>query len=110
MNRCLWPGTSQKMIEYHDTEWGVPLHNDAKLFEFLVLDAFQAGLSWSAVLNKRANIALDSRKAKRNSLFICSASSSDAMYIIFVCSRCIVINNMCNIGNIKSPRCNIRCN
>ena len=43
------------MIEYHDTEWGVPVHDDRKLFEFLVLDAFQAGLSWSIVLRKREN-------------------------------------------------------
>jgi len=43
------------MIEYHDTEWGVPLHNDRKLFEFLVLDAAQAGLSWRTVLLKREN-------------------------------------------------------
>ena len=42
------------MLAYHDTEWGVPLHDDRKLFEFLVLDAFQAGLSWSTVLHKRA--------------------------------------------------------
>jgi len=43
------------MTAYHDEEWGVPLHDDRKLFEFLVLDAFQAGLSWSTILNKRAN-------------------------------------------------------
>jgi DNA-3-methyladenine glycosylase I len=43
------------MVEYHDTEWGAPLHNDQKLFEFLVLDAFQAGLSWSTILHKREN-------------------------------------------------------
>jgi len=41
------------MIRYHDTEWGVPLHDDRRLFEFLVLDAFQAGLSWAIVLKKR---------------------------------------------------------
>jgi DNA-3-methyladenine glycosylase I len=41
------------MVEYHDTEWGVPVHDDSKLFEFLVLDAFQAGLSWAIVLHKR---------------------------------------------------------
>lgn len=41
------------MREYHDTEWGVPVHDDRKLFEFLVLDAFQAGLSWAIILNKR---------------------------------------------------------
>lgn len=53
--RCAWPGDSELMIEYHDTEWGVPIHDDRKLFEFLVLDAFQAGLSWSTILNKREN-------------------------------------------------------
>jgi len=43
------------MIAYHDTEWGVPLHDDRKLFEFLMLDAFQAGVSWAIVLHKREN-------------------------------------------------------
>jgi len=43
------------MIAYHDTEWGTPLHDDRKLFEFLVLDAFQAGLSWSIILREREN-------------------------------------------------------
>lgn len=55
MKRCAWPGNNELMIEYHDKEWGVPLHDDRKLFEFLVLDAFQAGLSWSTILNKRKN-------------------------------------------------------
>ncbi len=43
------------MIEYHDNEWGVPLHDDRKLFEFIILDAFQAGLSWNTIINKRKN-------------------------------------------------------
>ena len=51
--RCPWPGDNPLMIEYHDLEWGVPLHNDRKIFEFMVLDAFQAGLSWAIVLKKR---------------------------------------------------------
>lgn len=55
MNRCLWPGTDPRMVHYHDTEWGVPLYDDLKLFEFMVLDGFQAGLSWSTVLKKRAS-------------------------------------------------------
>ena len=50
---CPWPGDSELMKRYHDAEWGTPLHNDTKLFEFLVLDAFQAGLSWAIILNKR---------------------------------------------------------
>jgi len=53
--RCPWPANNPLMIEYHDTEWGVPVHGDRKLFEFLVLDAFQAGLSWSTILKKREN-------------------------------------------------------
>jgi len=44
-------------MAYHDTEWGVPVHDDSLLFEYLVLDAFQAGLSWSTILNKRENFA-----------------------------------------------------
>jgi len=55
VKRCEWPGADELMLEYHDTEWGVPVHDDRKLFEFLVLDAFQAGLSWQIVLRKREN-------------------------------------------------------
>ncbi len=51
--RCDWSKANDVMIAYHDTEWGVPVHDDRKLFEFMVLDAFQAGLSWAIVLNKR---------------------------------------------------------
>lgn len=53
--RCPWPSDDPLMLKYHDTEWGVPLYDDRKLFEFLVLDAFQAGLSWSIILKKRKN-------------------------------------------------------
>jgi DNA-3-methyladenine glycosylase I len=53
--RCAWPMGHPLMVAYHDTEWGVPLHDDRKLFEFLVLDAAQAGLSWRTVLLKREN-------------------------------------------------------
>lgn len=54
--RCSWPGTkSEIMITYHDEEWGVPVHDDQKWFEFIVLDGFQAGLSWSTIMNKREN-------------------------------------------------------
>jgi DNA-3-methyladenine glycosylase I len=52
-NRCAWPGEDPLMLEYHDREWGVPVHDDRKHFEFLVLEAAQAGLSWSIVLKKR---------------------------------------------------------
>ncbi len=52
---CEWPSNDPLMIKYHDEEWGTPLHDDRKLFEFLVLDAFQAGLSWKTILYKREN-------------------------------------------------------
>lgn len=51
--RCAWPGADPLMINYHDKEWGVPLHDDRRLFEFMVLDAAQAGLSWKTILYKR---------------------------------------------------------
>jgi DNA-3-methyladenine glycosylase I len=51
--RCAWSGTDQLMIRYHDEEWGVPVYDDRKLFEFLVLESAQAGLSWKTILHKR---------------------------------------------------------
>jgi DNA-3-methyladenine glycosylase I len=55
MSECCWGKVSDFMERYHNEEWGVPLHDDYKHFEFLVLDAFQAGLSWEIVLKKRDN-------------------------------------------------------
>lgn len=62
MNRCEWPGSDDLMIKYHDEEWGVPVQDDQKWFEFIVLDTFQAGLSWKIVLHKREGF----RKAFKN--------------------------------------------
>lgn len=53
--RCGWSTSNELMMQYHDKEWGVPLHDEQKLFEFFVLEGFQAGLSWQIVLNKREN-------------------------------------------------------
>ena len=53
--RCWWPGNDPLYIAYHDREWGVPLHDDQLLFEFLTLEGVQAGLSWITVLKKRDN-------------------------------------------------------
>ena len=55
LTRCPWPKSSLLMIQYHDQEWGSPLHNDRRLFEYIVLDGMQAGLSWQTVINKREN-------------------------------------------------------
>ena len=54
MNRCEW-AANELMIPYHDEEWGVPLHDDRLLFEFLILEGVQAGLSWNTILQKRQN-------------------------------------------------------
>jgi DNA-3-methyladenine glycosylase I len=53
IERCPWPGDDDLMIRYHDEEWGVPVHDDRKHFEFLILDAAQAGLSWKTILYRR---------------------------------------------------------
>ena len=67
--RCGWAGGSAFMIAYHDEEWGVPLHDERGLFEFLILEGAQAGLNWSTILHKRptyreAYAGFDPRKAK----------------------------------------------
>src|SRR5438132_7582884 len=54
MPRCSW-AASEPNVTYHDEEWGVPVHDDRRLFEFLILEGAQAGLSWSTILNKRDN-------------------------------------------------------
>ena len=53
VNRCAWAGSDPRYIAYHDLEWGVPVHDERTLFEFLILEGAQAGLSWSTILNKR---------------------------------------------------------
>lgn len=60
--RCAWAGGSALMTAYHDREWGTPVHNDRRLFEFLILEGMQAGLSWETILKKRTNF----RKAFHN--------------------------------------------
>ena len=67
VKRCEWAGTSDLEIQYHDKEWGTPLHDDQGLFEFLLLEGAQAGLSWSIILRKRENYrrAFDSFDAER---------------------------------------------
>jgi DNA-3-methyladenine glycosylase I len=70
IKRCAWAESSPLMTRYHDTEWGVPVHDDRLLFELLTLEGAQAGLSWSTVLNKRLNYRtafanFDARKVAR---------------------------------------------
>jgi DNA-3-methyladenine glycosylase I len=58
VNRCAWTGTDPLFVAYHDQEWGVPTFDDRTLFEFLILEGAQAGLSWSTILRKRENYRL----------------------------------------------------
>ena len=53
LTRCTWCGADPLYVRYHDTEWGVPVHDDRRLFEFLILEGAQAGLSWITILRKR---------------------------------------------------------
>ncbi len=55
MNKCEWAGNDPLYQDYHDKEWGVPIYEDQKIFEFLILETFQAGLSWITILRKRDN-------------------------------------------------------
>ena len=65
--RCGWCGTDPLYVKYHDTEWGVPVKDDKTMFEFLLLETFQAGLSWITILRKRENFrkALDNFDYKK---------------------------------------------
>lgn len=69
--RCTWCLSTSNLVNYHDKEWGDPVHDDRKLFEFMILDAFQAGLSWSTILNKRENFrkAFDNFEASKISRY-----------------------------------------
>jgi len=77
VTRCLWAETDI-MIAYHDNEWGVPVHDDRLLFEFLILEGAQAGLSWSTILNKRQNYrrAFDNFDARKVALYDSRKSKS----------------------------------
>lgn len=85
--RCDW-AKEQIEIDYHDNEWGVPLHNDRKLFEFLVLEGMQAGLSWRIILNKRPEFrkAFDNFKVER-------IANYDIVKINELCSNPFIIRN-----------------
>lgn len=67
LKRCPWVNDNPLMMEYHDKEWGFPVREDKKLFEYLILDAFQAGLSWNTIINKRENFrkAFDNFNAEK---------------------------------------------
>ncbi len=87
--RCDWGITSPLYIDYHDNEWGVPLHDDRKLFEFLILEGAQAGLSWETVLKKRHNYRkafdnFDPRKISKSILSGMTIKLFLSLYLFFL--------------------------
>ena len=88
--RCSWCENDPLYTEYHDTEWGVPVFDDEKLFEFLVLETFQAGLSWITILRKRENfrVAFDDFNYKK------IANYSEANYEVLLQNAGIIRNKL----------------
>jgi DNA-3-methyladenine glycosylase I len=101
LSRCPWCLASDAYIRYHDKEWGVPVHDDRMLFELLILEGAQAGLSWSTILNKRENYraAFDNFDARR------IARYGDARTAALLADAGIVRNRLkiaAAIGNAKA--------
>ena len=89
--RCPWSGTTNElMIKYHDEEWGRPVHDDQLLYEFLILEGAQAGLSWSTVLNKRENF----RKAFDNFDYKKIARYDEQKIVILLQNEGIIRNKL----------------
>lgn len=101
MIRCEWTKNDSLMNSYHDLEWGVPLYDDIKLFEFLVLDTFQAGLSWKTILYKRENF----RKAFDNFDYTKIAKYDDKKILELHANKEIIRNKLkinATISNSKA--------
>ncbi|MFX0204352.1 MAG: DNA-3-methyladenine glycosylase I [Candidatus Hodarchaeota archaeon] len=88
--RCAWAGSDPLMVEYHDKEWGTPVHNDQELFEFLILEGAQAGLSWATILNRREGY----RKAFANFDVQKVAAFTDAEFEILITNPAIIRNRL----------------
>jgi len=88
--RCLWVTEDPLYIEYHDKEWGVPVYDDAVLFEFLILETFQAGLSWITILKKRENfrVAFDNFNYHKIALY------NEAKYTSLLENKGIIRNKL----------------
>ena len=100
MNRCGWCGNDPLYIKYHDEEWGVPIHEDRKHFEFLVLESAQAGLSWITILRKRENY----RKAYDDFDFIKVAQYDDEKINELIQNEGIVRNRLKIAASINNAK------
>ena len=98
--RCAWAGTDPLYVAYHDQEWGVPLHDDRLLFEFLILDGMQAGLSWAIILKKRDNF----RRAFDNFDPSLIAAYGDAKVAALLADPGIVRNRLKVAATIQNAR------
>ena len=98
--RCPWPANDALMIAYHDEEWGTPVHDDQKWFEFLLLDAFQAGLSWKTILHRREGF----RKAFDNFDYLKIAAYTEADYERLLNDASIIRNRAKIRGTIKNAQ------
>lgn len=99
--RCSWAVVTPLMLAYHDEEWGVPCHDDVALFERFVLETFQAGLSWSTILNKRANF----RRAFQRWDVERIAAYGDTDVARLMSDASIVRNRRKIEGTIRNARC-----
>jgi len=98
--RCPWPGEIPDYVAYHDQEWGVPEHDDRALFEKLILDGFQAGLSWLTILRKRENF----RRAFDNFRPEVIAGYDDAKIAALMADAGIVRNRAKVLGTIRNAQ------
>jgi DNA-3-methyladenine glycosylase I len=103
-NRCTWSGSNALYISYHDHEWGIPVHDDRLLFEFLILEGAQAGLSWLTILKKRENF----RKAFDGFDYVSIANYTDADVNRLLADSGIVRNRLKIESAIKNARGVIR--
>ena len=100
IKRCIWPKDDPLMVAYHDTEWGVPCRDDQKLFEYVVLDTFQAGLSWQVVLRKREGF----RRAFDNFNAAKIAKYSDKKLAKLIADPAIIRNKLKIKGTVKNAQ------
>lgn len=97
---CTWPQGDEQMLQYHDEEWGTPVHDDKKHFEFLVLDCFQAGLSWKTILHRRKHF----KKAFANFDVKKVAKFDDAKALELMQNEGIIRNKLKITGTIKNAK------
>ena len=98
--RCSWCLKTQNMMEYHDVEWGVPVHDDRTHFKYILLDSFQAGLSWQTILNKREGFRLAFADFNPSEIALFSANKVEEL----MGNESIIRNRLKINGTIKNAK------